>query len=167
MDADFWLARWREEQTGFHQQRVTPLLMKYWPTLGLPEGCRVLVPLCGKSLDMIWLAEQGHEVLGVELAQQPIEQFFAENNLQTTVRESAEGIHYRSGNIELICGDIFGIRVATLSICQGGANVSALRCGQGDRADVVDVADDQLETSAARVDACSRFAQRRLPDVVG
>lgn len=54
MDADFWLARWREEQTGFHQQRVTPLLMKYWPTLGLPEGCRVLVPLCGKSLDMIY-----------------------------------------------------------------------------------------------------------------
>src|SRR5690606_37589678 len=69
---------------------------------------------------------QGHEVLGVELAQQPIEQFFAENNLQTTVRESAEGIHYRSGNIELICGDIFGISAATLATCQGAYDRAAL-----------------------------------------
>ncbi|NYT58262.1 thiopurine S-methyltransferase [Alcaligenaceae bacterium] len=126
MEADFWLARWREEQTGFHQQRVTPLLMKYWPTLDLAPGCRVLVPLCGKSLDMIWLAEQGHEVLGIELAQQPIEQFFAENNMQATVHETAEGTHYRSGNIEVICGDIFGIGAATLGTCQGAYDRAAL-----------------------------------------
>ncbi|MCC2596953.1 thiopurine S-methyltransferase [Pusillimonas sp. MFBS29] len=126
MEADFWLARWREEQTGFHQQRVTPLLMKYWPALELAPGCRVLVPLCGKSLDMIWLAEQGHQVLGIELAQQPIEQFFAENNLQPTVHETPEGTHYRGGNIELICGDIFGITAQTLATCQGAYDRAAL-----------------------------------------
>ena len=37
------------------------------------------MPLCGKSLDMVWLAAQGHEVLGVELAPLAVEQFFAEN----------------------------------------------------------------------------------------
>lgn len=126
MEPDFWLARWRDEQTGFHQQRVTPLLQKYWPSLERPKGSRVLVPLCGKSLDMIWLAEQGHEVLGVELAQQPIEQFFAENGLQATVHETLQGTHYRCGNIELICGDIFGISAETLATCQGVYDRAAL-----------------------------------------
>ena len=37
--------------------------------LGLAKGAAVLVPLCGKSLDLVWLAEQGHAVIGVELAE--------------------------------------------------------------------------------------------------
>ena len=82
MDADFWLERWRDGHTRFHQNRVTPLLQKYWPTLSLPSGSRVLVPLCGKSLDLIWLAQQGHRVLGVELSPLAVDQFFAENDLR-------------------------------------------------------------------------------------
>ena len=81
MDADFWLERWRQGQTGFHMKRPTPLLAKYWPALGVPRGSRVLVPLCGKSLDMLWLASQGHRVLGVELSPLAVGQFFAENRL--------------------------------------------------------------------------------------
>src|SRR5690606_30771572 len=126
MEPDFWRARWRDEQTGFHMQRVTPLLQKYWPSLERPRGSRILVPLCGKSLDMIWLAGQGHEVLGIELAQQPIEQFFAENKLQPTVHTSSEGTHYRCENIELICGDIFDIGADTLATCQGAYDRAAL-----------------------------------------
>ncbi len=65
MDANFWQDCWQRGDIGFHQPRVLPLLQKHWPTLALPAGGRVLVPLCGKSLDMRWLAEQGHRVLGV------------------------------------------------------------------------------------------------------
>ncbi|MGB6104995.1 MAG: thiopurine S-methyltransferase [Pusillimonas sp.] len=126
MDPDFWLTRWRDQHTHFHQQRVTPLLQKYWPTLDLPQGSRVLVPLCGKSLDMIWLAQQGHQVLGIELAQQAVEQFFNENDLQPSKHESPLGTHYRSGNIELICGDIFGVDAATLATCAGAYDRAAL-----------------------------------------
>ena len=68
MDADFWLQRWREGRTAFHQNRVMPLLEKHWPALGLKPGRRVFVPLAGKSLDMLWLAAQGQRVLGVELS---------------------------------------------------------------------------------------------------
>src|SRR5690606_282577 len=85
MDADFWLERWNEGRTHFHQDRVTPLLQKLWPTLALPAGSRVLVPLCGKSLDMVWLAEQDMRVLGVELSPLAVEQFFSENKLQPAV----------------------------------------------------------------------------------
>src|SRR5690606_16820123 len=107
MDTDFWLERWREGRTHFHQDRVIPLLPKYWPTLELPKDARVLVPLCGKSLDMVWIAEQGHQVLGVELSQLAIEQFMAEHKLQPKVKTTALGTHYAAGNIEIICGDIF------------------------------------------------------------
>ncbi|MDQ2149940.1 thiopurine S-methyltransferase [Alcaligenaceae bacterium C4P045] len=126
MDADFWLARWEEGATHFHQQRVTPLLQKYWPTLALPAGSKVLVPLCGKSLDMVWLAEQGHQVLGVELAEVAVQQFFSENALDPVITPSAVGSHYRAGNIEIICGDIFALDDAVLGGCLGAYDRAAL-----------------------------------------
>ena len=93
MDAEFWLERWREGRTHFHQTRITPLLQKYWPTLAVPKGGRVLVPLAGKSLDMVWLAAQGHAVLGVELSQLAVDQFFEENELRPATHESVYGKH--------------------------------------------------------------------------
>lgn len=126
MDADFWLERWRDGRTHFHQSRVTPLLQKYWSSLLLPSGSRVLVPLCGKSLDMIWLAEQGHQVLGVELSPLATDQFFTENNLQPKIHDSALGRHYIARNIEIICGDIFKLDAATLAQCTGIYDRAAL-----------------------------------------
>ena len=126
MEAEFWLERWRDGRTHFHQTRVTPLLQKYWPMLGLPKDSRVLVPLAGKSLDMVWLAEQGHRVLGAELSQLAVEQFFSENHLQPQIHPSAYGSHYVAGNIEIICGDIFKLDAAILSTCSGVYDRAAL-----------------------------------------
>ena len=77
------------------------------------------MPLCGKSLDMVWLAAQGHEVLGVELAPLAVEQFFAENELRPVIHESPYGRHYVAGNIEIICGDIYNLDARILSHCVG------------------------------------------------
>src|SRR3546814_11751368 len=74
MDTEFWLQRWRDGQTGFHQTRVMPLLQKYWPALSVPQAGRVLVPLAGKSLAMAWLAGPGHGGLGVALSALAVEQ---------------------------------------------------------------------------------------------
>ena len=126
MEADFWLERWRDGRTHFHQQNITPQLPRHWPALGLAPGSRVLVPLCGKSLDMLWLARQGMRVLGVELAQLGVEQFFAENGLKAATRESAAGRHYVSGDIEIIHGDIFKLDAATLATCDGVYDRAAL-----------------------------------------
>ena len=128
MHADFWLERWRDGRTFFHQPKVMPSLQKYWPSLGLPAGSRVLVPLCGKSLDMVWLAEQGLRVLGVELSQIAVEQFFAENALHPEITDSALGRHYSASapNIEIICGDIFKLDAATLSSCTAVYDRAAL-----------------------------------------
>ncbi|KCV24373.1 thiopurine S-methyltransferase, Se/Te detoxification family [Bordetella bronchiseptica 00-P-2730] len=126
MDADFWLDRWREGRTHFHQTRVTPLLQKYWPTLDVPAGGQVLVPLAGKSLDMVWLAGQGLRVLGVELSQLAVEQFFDENDLRPEIHQSVQGRHYVAGNLELICGDVFALEDATLAACAGVYDRAAL-----------------------------------------
>src|SRR5690606_40297026 len=65
----------------FHQATVTPQLERHWDALGLPAGGTVFVPLCGKSLDMAWLAGRGHRVLGVELSEVAVRDFFAGQGL--------------------------------------------------------------------------------------
>ena len=126
MDADFWQQRWREGRTGFHQDRPTPLLAQYWDAIGVAAGARVLVPLCGKSLDLAWLAARGHRVLGVELSPLAIEQFFAEHALMPSVHASANGIHHVAGAIELIQGDAFALDPALLADCDAVYDRAAL-----------------------------------------
>lgn len=126
MHPDFWHARWHEGRIGFHQDRPTPLMLKHWPSLGLAPGSRVFVPLCGKSLDMAWLASQGHRVLGVELSPLAVEAFFAEHGLQPHVHESRYGRHYVAGNVEIICGDAFGLDASALGDCEAVLDRAAL-----------------------------------------
>lgn len=126
MEPQFWLDRWQAGQTNFHQTRVTPLLQKYWPSLGVPAGSRVLVPLCGKSLDMIWLAQQGLRVLGVELAPLAVEQFYAENGLVPEVSGHPAGRLYAAGGVEILCGDIFHMTAQDLAGCAGVYDRAAL-----------------------------------------
>lgn len=126
MESDFWLQRWREGRTGFHQERVMPLLEKHWDALALQAGSRVFMPLAGKSRDMLWLAARGHRVLGIELSPLAIEQFFAENRLVPTVHESRYGTHHIAGGIELIRGDAFGLDDAALADCGGVYDRAAL-----------------------------------------
>ncbi len=117
MQPDFWHQRWADNQIGFHQSAPTTLLLKHWPTLDVRAGATVFVPLCGKSLDMAWLASQGHQVLGVELSQLAIEQFFAEHTLTPEIHASQYGMHYRAGGIEIIHGDAFGLDTDVLQEC--------------------------------------------------
>ena len=126
MHPDFWLDRWRANRIGFHRDTPLPLLVRHWPGLGLPAGSRVCVPLCGKSLDMVWLAEQGHRVLGIELATLAIEQFFDERGLSPHVRPGPGGIHYRAGPWELVAGDAFAIPADLLADCAGVYDRGAL-----------------------------------------
>jgi Thiopurine S-methyltransferase (TPMT). len=101
MDPVFWLQRWNEGRIGFHRGEVMPLLEKHWPALGVPAGGRVFVPLAGKTLDMHWLAAQGHAVLGAELSPLAVRAFFAEAGLEPAVAEDGDGCHHRAGPVDL------------------------------------------------------------------
>ena len=126
MQPDFWHQRWADNQIGFHQSSPTPLLLKHWASLGVAADAKVFVPLAGKSRDMAWLAAQGHRVLGVELSQLAVEQFFAEHGLQPETRDSKYGRHHEAGGIELIVGDAFGLDADLLRDCAAVFDRAAL-----------------------------------------
>ena len=67
-----WVERWQEGRTGWHEPDGNDSLKKYWRA----AGRRVLVPLCGKTPDLAWLARLGNEVVGIELAEIAVETFF-------------------------------------------------------------------------------------------
>ncbi|POA82846.1 thiopurine S-methyltransferase [Pseudomonas sp. FW305-E2] len=119
MEPAFWQQRWADNQIGFHQAQVNPYLQTYWPQLQLAPGSRVLVPLCGKSLDLAWLAGQGHRVLGVELSRRAVEDFFCEHGLEAEVRQQGAFEVWRSGDVQLWCGDFFALRAEDVADCVG------------------------------------------------
>lgn len=114
MDPDFWHERWKANEIGFHQDSINQYLERYWPTLGLPPGSRVLAPLCGKSLDLLWLREQGHTVVGIELSDVAVKAFFDEYGVSPEVRQDAHCARWSCEGIELLCGDIFNLEPADL-----------------------------------------------------
>lgn len=115
MLAAYWFERWREGRTGWHSDQPTQLLLKHWPALGIPPRTRVLVPLCGKSPDLLWLAAQECLVTGVELSPLAVEQFFAENKLTLRTRDDADGKHWTAASIEIVNGDIFDLSAETFA----------------------------------------------------
>lgn len=126
MDPHFWHQRWQDGRIGFHQDRPTPLMLKHWPSLGIAPGSRVFVPLCGKALDMAWFASQGLRVLGVELSELAVRQFFDEHGLVPEVEDIGEARHFRAGDIEIVRGDAFALDPALLAGCEAVFDRAAL-----------------------------------------
>ena len=90
MNPEFWRKRWQEKRIGFNQSAANPLLVEYIKHLDLSAGSRIFVPLCGKSIDMAWLAAQGYDVVGVELVETAVQDFFVEQNIQYTISQHVE-----------------------------------------------------------------------------
>lgn len=109
MDAQFWHQRWQLGEIGFHKSRVNPLLTRWWSALTVPDGARVLVPLCGKSIDMLWLLQQGYAVCGVELSRAALDAFEAEQGLQLHWRERHDFQVGEQQGLKLFCGDFFAL----------------------------------------------------------
>lgn len=117
VDNQHWLDRWRENRIGFHETSVNQYLKNYLPRLALPAGATVFMPLCGKALDINWLAQRGYEVIGIELSQLAVEAFFEENSLDYERVVSDRFTVYTSGKIRLLQGDFFDLRNDDLSSC--------------------------------------------------
>ena len=126
MDRDFWLARWRDGQIGFHQPDFDPTLERLWPRMGVPAGGQVFVPLCGKSLDMRFLESQGHPVLGVELSPVAVEAYFAEAGEEPVVEKVGQGRLYRGPRTSIHCADVLSLRPSDLAEVRGVYDRAAL-----------------------------------------
>lgn len=115
MKKEFWLERWERAEIGFHQDEINPYLLRYAQTLGLAQGGEVFVPLCGKSLDMVWLRQQGCTVLGVELSSIAVRDFFRENGLAPAHTNSGKFECCEAEGIRILCGDFFDLSKADMT----------------------------------------------------
>ncbi|ERE77442.1 thiopurine S-methyltransferase-like protein [Cricetulus griseus] len=115
-----WESKWVTRNIGFHQEQGHQLLKKHLDTfLKGQSGLRVLFPLCGKAVEMKWFAERGHTVVGVEISEIGIREFFAEQNLPYTEEPfneipGAKVFKSSSGNISLYCCSIFDLPRANI-----------------------------------------------------
>jgi thiopurine S-methyltransferase len=114
MEKGFWLERWERKEIGFHQDEVNPYLRDYWAELQVASG-EVFVPLCGKSLDMWWLREQGHSVLGVELSDIAVREFFTEHGGEVQHSHQARFDCCEAEGVRVLCGDFFDLQAADMA----------------------------------------------------
>jgi len=108
MNRDYWIDRWKENRIGFHKAGVNPLLKRFWPRVAAAPG-RTLVPLCGKSDDLAWIANCGHDVVGVDVSEIAARSFASEHGLEVTVVENPPFTTLRSGRITYLVGDFFDL----------------------------------------------------------
>jgi thiopurine S-methyltransferase len=126
MHHEFWHERWKNGETGFHQSDVHPLLVRWWPTLGLPREARVYVPLCGKSLDMAWLAGLGHRIVGSELSPIAIGDFFAGRGLAPRSVAVGRWRRHAAAPYEILEGDALQLTPRQVGPLDAGYDRAAL-----------------------------------------
>lgn len=116
MQADFWHERWVLNQIGFHQDEVHPLLHKHWQQSATTG--KVFVPLCGKSLDMWWLRQQGHAVVGIDLSPLAVAAFFDEAGVTPSRSRHGALECWQASDITLYCGDFFALQPQDVADCR-------------------------------------------------
>jgi len=165
-----WNCKWNYEYEGkprFHLTTPNPNLVEFYgkdfrPSIDLP----ILLPLCGKTLDLQWLANAGHNcVVGVEGVQQGIEELRDDimNNLQC--KENSSGLIWttapeeeswfrvdtssnskKSACVSIVCADFFEISPMTFnsrkpcfgSVYDRGAIVAVPPHSRHEYVDVID-----------------------------
>ena len=116
MEPDYWLSRWEERDIGFHQDCPNPLLTTLFSRLEPKKGAGVLVPLCGKSLDLWWLREQGLKVCGIEVSDIAVREFFSDGAVAPVVQKlGGGGERCRISNLTLFRTDFFSLRASELN----------------------------------------------------
>uniref|UniRef100_A0A8C2U4V4 thiopurine S-methyltransferase n=1 Tax=Coturnix japonica TaxID=93934 RepID=A0A8C2U4V4_COTJA len=138
LSVEDWLRKWSTGATGFHKEHGHPLLQKYLDLLvDGRSGLRIFFPLCGKAVDMKWLADMGHSVVGVDVSEQALKEFFADQSLPYCEEPvpgitGAKKLQSTSGNICLYCCSIYDLSSAVVGKFDGvwdrGALVAVNPC---------------------------------------
>ena len=115
----FWKAVWitrqnQGENPNFHDQQVKPYLMGFLAETSRDTLNTIFVPFCGKSVDMLWLQQQGYHVIGVDLSDEATDAFFKEAALPFDRKIEGDFIVKRAnttiGSLTLLCGDILKLQ---------------------------------------------------------
>ena len=136
MEHEFWHERWETNATPFHEGRVNAALERQFERLALAPGTKIFVPLCGKAVDMRWLCDRGHPVLGVELSRIAARDFFNENDIAYGEEETGAFVRFSGDGVTVLCGDFFALtrdHLVDVSAVYDRASLVALPADMRDR----------------------------------
>ncbi|WP_196140465.1 thiopurine S-methyltransferase [Aliikangiella sp. G2MR2-5] len=116
MEREFWLEKWNRQEVGFHNPDPHPFLSQYAGKV-FQQSEQIFVPLCGMSVDMVYLLSLGIRVVGCELSEKAVSRFFDvsagyEGVQKPVISRSAESplALYDGGDIKIWQGDYFSLR---------------------------------------------------------
>jgi len=118
MQTNFWQQRWKDNEIRFHEPEANAFLVDHLTGLNLTSGSRVLVPLCGKTLDIHWLLGRGYRVVGAELSKLAIDALFEEMQVTPSITQVGDLLHYQAESIDIFVGDIFDLNAELLGPVQ-------------------------------------------------
>ena len=104
-----WELRWQEGRIGFHLPQVNTYLRRFSSYLLKSEAEKVFVPLCGKTLDLPWLANRTKKVVGVEIVSQAVEEFYVENEISYSIQSAGKLTLFKNDSINIYQGDFFDL----------------------------------------------------------
>jgi len=114
MDIEGWNARW-ESNPSWHAEKARTEILDLMKSNVTDFTGKVFVPLCGASLDMIWLAEEGLQVVGVEVSRLAIDKFYQEIYVKDDykITESSTTTIHKAGNITIYEADLYNCEELT------------------------------------------------------
>lgn len=115
MDYEFWNNCWQRPSQPFHIDSQHPFL-KWCYKHGFSNDKKVLIPLSGKSLDAIALAEKQFHTVSIEFNPLAVHQFFNDNGLSPLITSFESGVKpddskllYQVENIDVWLTDFFRV----------------------------------------------------------
>jgi thiopurine S-methyltransferase len=109
MEPGFWQQRWAAGQIGWHREEVNEAVSAHLDRLTSGRRSRILVPLCGKSRDLIYFARAGHDVVGIELVEQAVREFFAEHEAKPRIVTGPRATRYSARSLTILQADFFDV----------------------------------------------------------
>ena len=105
MEQDFWHQAWsKSDVPGWQQKNFNPYLTTHWE---MDKAEKVFVPFCGRSLDLQWLRDRGHHVVGVDLSVMAIQNFCKQQSIDAVCERDGELTVFRALGWTLYAGDFF------------------------------------------------------------
>jgi len=126
MEASFWHEKWEINQIGFHMDKPNPLLINHIDRLQLSSHSRIFLPLCGKTLDIAYLIQQGFHVIGSELSEIAIDALFSDLQLNPKISKIGSQTLYQAENIDIYVGDFFDLTKKDLGVIDATYDRAAL-----------------------------------------
>lgn len=126
MDAEFWHKVWADEDIGFDQSKPNKHLVQFYSSLKLKRDSHVFVPLCGKTIDIVWLLEKGHRISGVELSEGAVKELYENLSLIPNVQKTGPFKQYDAGGLTIYAGDVFDLSSSMLGTVDATYDRAAL-----------------------------------------